>query len=153
MQFFLSRSFWRHFVLTSINYAIFVSKSINYFILSYCQSITPFLSWHQSMKPFCQDVNKWRHIVASSCDKDIYSSGSKSDHLDIDWRFMMRTDLKRRTAEKLKKDPWYSHRMSEKNKFFKYDRKSYEDAVVIRNYGSCDQPNRSVFYHSICTGV
>ena len=55
---------------------------------------------------------------------------------------MVKTDLTRRVAEKMKKDPWYNHRMTEKKKVFKYERKVYEDAVVIRNYGSNDQPNR-----------
>jgi len=70
------------------------------------------------------------------------SKRNTQHHIDIDWSFMMKTDLKRRVAEKMKKDPWYHHRMSEKKKVFKFQRAIYEDAVVIRNYGSSDQPNR-----------
>ena len=55
---------------------------------------------------------------------------------------MIKIDLKRRTAEKIKKDPWYNHRMADKKKQFKFVRDIYEDAVVVRNYGNCDQPNR-----------
>ncbi|CAK8683082.1 unnamed protein product [Clavelina lepadiformis] len=62
--------------------------------------------------------------------------------VDIDWSFMMKTDAKRRMIEKMKRDPWYHHRVSERTKIFTFNKETYEDGVVVAKYRSCDQPNR-----------
>ena len=62
--------------------------------------------------------------------------------LDIDWTFMTMVDTMRRTTEKIKRDPWYKHKMAEPKKQFKFERKVYDDGVVVAKYRSCDQPNR-----------
>ena len=54
-------------------------------------------------------------------------------------------DTMRRTTEKIKRDPWYKHKMAEPKKQFKFDRNVYDDGVVVAKYRSCDQPNRYLY--------
>lgn len=73
-----------------------------------------------------------------------YVTASPDSKLDIDWRFMSKVSSKRRVEERMHVDPWFRHKLLESNggKVFVFNRRKYEDGVVVAKYRSPDQPNR-----------